>query len=114
MPPAPPTFSTIIACPKYSDRRGARIRPKTSGMPPAANGTTSVMGRLGQSCADPGAAAATVMAAVMIAVRLQLIKLPILCPQITDIRFDADRLAGCALHDLGCRKATAVAIDVLA
>ena len=37
--------------------RSARIRPTVSIGPPAANGTTSVTGRVGQSCAAADAAA---------------------------------------------------------
>jgi hypothetical protein len=59
MPPAPPTFSTITCWPRISDSRAATIRPMMSAPPPAANGTTMVMGRLGQLCAAAGAWAAT-------------------------------------------------------
>ena len=59
MPPAPPAFSTITCWPKISDRRAATIRPMMSAPPPAANGTTKVIGRLGQLCAEAGPQAAT-------------------------------------------------------
>src|SRR5712691_4886829 len=51
MPPAPPTFSTMICWPSSSLRRAAMIRPMVSTGPPAAYGTTSVTGRAGHSCA---------------------------------------------------------------
>src|SRR5215475_5398475 len=54
MPPAPPTFSTIICWPSRSESDVARIRPIESIGPPAANGTTRVTGRVGQSCAARG------------------------------------------------------------
>ena len=42
---------------RSSERRCARMRPMTSAPPPAANGTTMVTGRSGQSCAAAGARA---------------------------------------------------------
>jgi len=51
MPAAAPTFSTITCWPKPWLRYGANTRPTTSNAPPAANGTTMVTGRVGQSCA---------------------------------------------------------------
>src|SRR5580700_5565194 len=51
MPPAPPTFSTTTCWPRISLTRCAITRPSTSVGPPAANGTTMVTGRVGQSCA---------------------------------------------------------------
>jgi hypothetical protein len=62
MPPAPPTFSITICWPRISAVRAAMVRPSTSTAPPAANGTTMVIGRFGQvpaSCAKAGAAQAT-------------------------------------------------------
>src|SRR5690348_12064452 len=56
MPPAPPTFSITICWPRISAARAASVRPSTSTAPPAANGTTMVIGRLGKSCADAGTA----------------------------------------------------------
>ncbi len=55
MPPAPPTFSITTCWPKVSDRRRPMMRPSTSVPPPAANGTTMVTGRFGQSSAGAGA-----------------------------------------------------------
>jgi hypothetical protein len=52
-------FSTITCWPKLSLSRGVKIRPMTSNAPPAANGTTIVTGRVGQSCAAADAVAAT-------------------------------------------------------
>src|SRR5262245_29623286 len=52
MPPAPAMFSITICWPRLSPTRGAISRAPTSTGPPAANGTTSVMGRAGQSCAE--------------------------------------------------------------
>src|SRR5262249_32616508 len=54
MPAAAPTFSTMIDCPSISLMRCAWMRALTSTPPPAANGTTSVIGRAGQSCAAAG------------------------------------------------------------
>jgi len=51
MPAAAPTFSTITCWPKLWLSCGAKMRPMTSNAPPAANGTTMVTGRVGQSCA---------------------------------------------------------------
>src|SRR5436190_13735090 len=51
MPPAPPALSTMTCCPRSSERRGARIRARTSPELPAADGTTMVTGRAGQTCA---------------------------------------------------------------
>src|SRR5262249_39463918 len=44
-------FSTTICFPRISVRRCATTRPLTSTGPPAANGTTMLTGRAGQSCA---------------------------------------------------------------
>src|SRR5215472_1788617 len=63
MPPAPPTFSTTTVVPRLSPIRGDSTRASTSLPLPAANGTTSVTGRFGQSCAAAGSAAATSNAA---------------------------------------------------
>src|SRR5262245_20572860 len=54
MPPEPPTFSIMTCWPKSSERPGARMRPTVSAGPPAANGTTMVTGRVGQSCDSAG------------------------------------------------------------
>src|SRR5262249_338619 len=51
IPAAAPTFSTITCWPKLWLRCGANTRATTSNAPPAANGTTMVTGRVGQSCA---------------------------------------------------------------
>src|SRR5262249_44935397 len=51
MPPAPATFSTTTCWPRMSLKRAARMRPSVSTGPPAAQGTTMVTARLGQSCA---------------------------------------------------------------
>src|SRR5260370_15950429 len=48
IPPAPPMFSTTTCWPSTSDRRAARMRPTVSEALPAANGTTNVIGRVGQ------------------------------------------------------------------
>src|SRR5215472_6671654 len=57
MPAAAPTFSITMFSPKRSPMRCAWMRALTSTPPPAANGTTRVNGRVGQSCARaaPGA-----------------------------------------------------------
>src|ERR1700730_37939 len=41
-------FSTTTCWPSTSDRRAARMRPTVSEALPAANGTTNVIGRVGQ------------------------------------------------------------------
>ena len=51
MPPAPLTFSMTTCWPRTSDRRTLRMRAMLSEALPAANGTTIVSGRIGQSCA---------------------------------------------------------------
>src|SRR5262245_6175922 len=54
MPPAPPTFSMMICWPSVALIAGASTRATTSLGPPAANVTTRVNGRVGQSCAASG------------------------------------------------------------
>jgi hypothetical protein len=51
MPAAAPTFSITIDWPSSSPMRCAWMRALTSIPPPAAKGTMSVIGRVGQSCA---------------------------------------------------------------
>ena len=51
MPPPPGTFSMMICWPSVSPSVGCRMRASVSIGPPAANGTTMVIGRLGQSWA---------------------------------------------------------------
>src|SRR5262245_58875942 len=51
MPPAPPTFSTTIGLRSVSPICCANRRPTATVGPPAAYGTTSVIGRVGQSSA---------------------------------------------------------------
>ena len=58
MPAAPPTFSMINCCPSTSDMPTARMRAAVSVELPAANGTTTVTGRVGQLCAEAGAVVA--------------------------------------------------------
>ena len=69
MPAAAPTFSTITCWPKLMLRCGAKTRARTSNAPPAANGTTIVTGRVGQSCAgadEHKATSAAAAAAILI------------------------------------------------
>src|ERR1700730_15236491 len=47
VPPAPPTFSTMMVCPNLRDMWSPRRRATTSVGPPAANGTTTVIGLSG-------------------------------------------------------------------
>ena len=54
MPPPPTRFSTTICWPSTSDSRAAIRRPVTSMLPPAAKGTSSLIGRSGQFCAPAG------------------------------------------------------------
>src|SRR5262245_30814147 len=59
MPPAPGLLSTITCWPSFSVRCSATSRAVMSDTPaPAANGTTTRSGRLGQVCAEPGLVAA--------------------------------------------------------
>src|SRR5882724_8183608 len=51
MPPAPPRFSTTIGCPSSSPARTMRMRVIVSGRPPAAYGTITLTGWLGNTCA---------------------------------------------------------------
>ena len=67
MPPAPVAFSTITGCPSNSLIRAPMMRPTVSNAPPAANGTTSVIGRDGYVCAY--AASGEKMATTAIAAR---------------------------------------------
>src|SRR5262249_10288670 len=70
MPAAAPTFSTITCWPRLWLRCGENTRAMTSNAPPAANGTTMVTGRVGQSCAMAGAVATSSAAtAAMILIR---------------------------------------------
>ncbi len=67
MPPAPLMFSITTCLPIASLRYGDRMRPSVSTGPPAANGTTMVTGRVGQSwfCARDCSAAAKVSVPAM-------------------------------------------------
>src|SRR5258708_38135863 len=61
-PPPPGMFSMMTCWPSVSPSAGCRMRASVSIGPPAANGTTMVTGRTGQSCAPatlpPSASAA--------------------------------------------------------
>jgi hypothetical protein len=50
VPPAPTAFSMTTGCPSRRDMLSGAVRDITSTAPPAANGTTSTIGRLGYSC----------------------------------------------------------------
>src|SRR6266478_116706 len=54
MPAPPPIFSTMTVCPRISPIACAWSRAEMSTPPPGVNGTTSVMVRVGQSCAPAG------------------------------------------------------------
>src|SRR5262245_59752515 len=54
VPPAPVAFSTITGWPSGPRNRSDKSRPIVSLGPPAANGTTMVIGFDGQACAKPG------------------------------------------------------------
>ena len=60
LPPAPPRFSITTFWPSAAPSSSPSARAMTSGEPPAANGTTSVIGFVGQdcACADAGCSAA--------------------------------------------------------
>jgi hypothetical protein len=73
VPAAAPTFSTTMVWPRISPIASACSRALASTPPPAANGTISVIGRVGQSCAGAvagkaarAATAATVIRSVVI------------------------------------------------
>src|SRR5215471_4270962 len=66
MPPAPLTFSTSTVWPSSARKPSATMRAIASLDPPAANGTTSVIGRAGQSCASAAAPDAQSAAAAAI------------------------------------------------
>ena len=51
MPPAPPKFSITICWPRISLMRAPIMRAMVSTGPPAAKGTTRLIGRAGQLCA---------------------------------------------------------------
>src|SRR5678815_1395160 len=53
VPPAPPTFSTMIGCPSVRDMCSQTRRVTTSVGPPAAKGTMTVIGLFGY-CAAAG------------------------------------------------------------
>src|SRR5882757_6530405 len=53
---APGRFSTTNCCPSARESFSAMTRHSTSGLLPAACGTTNVTGRCGQDCADTGLA----------------------------------------------------------
>jgi hypothetical protein len=55
LPDAPATFSTTMVACNSAAIRSDRIRASVSVGPPAANGTTRVMGREGNGWACPGA-----------------------------------------------------------
>jgi len=55
IPAAAPTFSATIGCPRSSPSFAAWMRALVSTPPPAAKGTISMIGRLGQPCAKAGA-----------------------------------------------------------
>ena len=54
VPPPPGWFSMMTCWPSVSLSVGCRMRASVSSGPPAANGTTMVTGRVGQSCGDGG------------------------------------------------------------
>src|ERR1700730_6261186 len=63
VPPAPPAFSIVICWPRIFDMACVVMREIASVGPPAAAGTMTLIGRVGESCAaaaptmDPSAAA---------------------------------------------------------
>src|SRR5262245_39881980 len=75
MLPAPGTFSTITGWPTSSDSRAAMMRAEVSTGPPAANGTTMVTGRVGQSCARAATGLVSAMAsAAAISFRMMVLR----------------------------------------
>src|SRR5215831_16679897 len=51
LPLAPATFSMMMLWPSDVLILSAKMRPSTSSAPPAGNGTTTVIGRVGKACA---------------------------------------------------------------
>src|SRR5579859_7127577 len=51
LPPAPPRFSTTIGWPSAADSGSSTMRPRTSMVEPAPNGTTARIGFVGHCCA---------------------------------------------------------------
>src|SRR5438046_9887816 len=73
VPAAAPTFSITMVWPSASPIATACRRALASTPPPAANGTISVIGRVGQSCADTVVVKAPRDAAAAIAIRITVI-----------------------------------------
>src|SRR3954468_24964435 len=101
VPAAAPTFSTTMVWPRTSPIASACRRALASTPPPAANGTISVIGRVGQSCADTvelkvpsiAAAASTIRIAVIgdsISIQTNAARLDRLNPA-CELRFDEAR-----------------------
>src|SRR5438105_3166206 len=111
MPPAPPTFSTITGLPRCSAMRGARMRPRISLDAPAANGTTMVSGRVGQSWAVAELAAPTSAAAVAATILILRMGVP-RCATVARIsgeikRLRRDQLSRMSHADLRCANPSA-------
>src|SRR5438034_3489241 len=111
MPPAPPTFSTITGLPRCSAMRGARIRPRISLDAPAANGTTMVSGRVGQSWAVAELAAPMSAAAVAATILILRMGVP-RCATVARIareikRLQRDQLSRMPHPDLRCANPSA-------
>ncbi len=84
MPPAPGMLSTTSCWPSSSDIRGVMMRPTTSIGPPAANGTTIVTGRAGQSCADAPTVATVNAASVVKMMRVDVLDMVVSAPNTTE------------------------------
>src|SRR5687767_7957522 len=80
LPPAPLLFSMTNCWPRRADSRSEKMRAAASTLPPAANGTITVTGRVGHCWAAPGATDATIAAAATNAAAvycLLIVSLPI-------------------------------------
>src|SRR6266571_5150865 len=73
VPAAAPTFSITMVWPSASPIASACRRALASTPPPAANGTISVIGRVGQSCAEAIVVKAPSVAAAASAIRIVVI-----------------------------------------
>src|ERR1043165_8691219 len=73
VPAAAPTFSITMVWPSASPIAAACRRALASTPPPAANGTISVIGRVGQSCAAAGAVKPASIAAATSTIRITVI-----------------------------------------
>ena len=73
-------LSTTSCWPSSSDIRGVMMRATTSIGPPAANGTTIVTGRAGQSCAEAATVATANAASAVPMMRVDFLGMAVGAP----------------------------------